>query len=301
MWGFVNNRILFTFRLALLGLLSGVSIHASAQESQAISPSLSARMAISPPRIELQLSESGQANGEFAIINVSDRPLAVELSIFNWTLDESNSTKIIPPTPQSLDQWLIVNPLKVDIPANSNQTIRYGIRPKVKPELGEHRAIIYIKELPDQTQPESQGVQFRLTYGLPIYANVGKVTRQANIQDSQLLFQDSDKIIFTLDISNPGLYYVRPSGLIGVWQQERYPGDEAADDYLFEALSSAQADFPNKPAIEKYILNKPVLPKHQRQQNTILLINELSAGSYTARVVANVADHKVRKSINFQR
>ena len=270
----------------------------SAQSEKVIDGELKARMAISPPRLEFQLPEDGLHDGEFAIINVSDSVLDVELSLHHWDLDDNNHVRIIEPTEQSLDQWLLVNPLKASIPENSTQTVRFAVRPRVKPLTGEHRAMIYIRELPDPSQTSK--LTFRVKYGLPVYAHVGEIQRNAIIHSANLNSPDGPQISFTLDAENTGKHYVRPNGRIGIWKLSEYPGNAQADEILSQNIENDVT--PEKaPVYQKSILSKPILPATRRTQITRLPIDKLQKGQqYIARVTAQIGENKFSNSVEFK-
>ena len=270
-----------------------------AQSSKIIDGELKARMAISPPRLEIQLPEDGLYNGEFAVINVSDTVLNVELSLHHWDIDENNQVRIIEPTEQSLDQWLVVNPLKASIPENSTQTVRFAVRPRVKPLIGEHRAMIYIRELPDQARTSK--LTFRVTYGLPVYAHVGDIQRNAIVHSANLNNPDNLQISFTLDAENTGRYYVRPNGRIGIWKLSEYPGNSQADEILSQIIDHENPS-EQAPVFQKSILSKPILPATRRTQITQLSIDNLEKGQqYIARVAAQIGENKFSNSVEFER
>jgi len=123
---------------------------------------LEPKLAISPSRIEMYPEK--KATESITVLNLGNEPMQVEVAVQNWDFDNNNNYRALPPTPQSLDQWLIINPVKLSIPAKSQQTVRLAVRPRVEPEDGEHRAMVFFRQL----NSEGKGLNFRFNVGVPI-------------------------------------------------------------------------------------------------------------------------------------
>lgn len=191
----LNKKLILIFVCAL-GVLNSVVFAAQA--------SLQPQIAISPPRLEMH-PETEKSNESITVLNMGSSPMQVQISTNNWDLDEENKYRAIAPTEQSLDQWLIVNPVRLTIPAKSQQTVRLAIRPRAKPEAGEHRAMVFFKQLAD---PKKKG-QINFNVGVPIYAYYGEVKRTADVHSVDFDFENN-QLVFAL--TNTGNAYVRPQG-----------------------------------------------------------------------------------------
>ncbi len=272
--------------LTIIGLMAGLcALPAELVAQRELTTGIMPRIGISPPRIELQLNQSGQANGEFTVLNMSDREMQFELSVVHWDLDEESEVRVIAPTEQSLDQWLLVNPLRFDVSPNGSQTVRFGVRPKVRPLPGEHRAMIYIKEQPDKRL--GQGLSVRLNYGLPIYANFGEVSRKPVLHSIDLESHE-DEYELVLDIENNGNSYVRPAGRVAVWLESAFPGEEAARQWL-AGDDTAQASLEiTQPVFTTHLQSQPVLGGTRRQQVTRIPRKTLAVGRLVMVVAGKV-------------
>src|SRR5512136_1349866 len=107
-----------------------------------------ASIGVSPLRIEMALGTRPVAEA-IQIMNLGSAPIELSVSVSNWILDEANQVKAIEPTEQSLDQWIVISPLRLSLPPGRLQTIRFTVRPKVKPDPGEHRAMVFFDEVPE--------------------------------------------------------------------------------------------------------------------------------------------------------
>ena len=221
----VRTNVRNKFSNIILGLflvfLTGVSGNAIA--AQKLQPAI----AISPPRLEMH-PESGKASESITVLNMSSNPMQLKVAVNNWDLDLDNKFRALAPTEQSLDQWLIINPVRLTIPANSQQTVRLAIRPRAKPEAGEHRAMIFFKQLPD---PTKKG-QINFNVGVPVYAYYGDVKRTAEVHSIDF---NSSEMEFIFDVTNTGNSYVRPEGHYLVMSSENAGGDEELFDLLSES------------------------------------------------------------------
>lgn len=124
---------------------------------------LAAQVGLSPPKLDITIDESGKpSTHSIRIVNFGKKAVEVQVSVYNWEMDEDSQVRIIPPTDQSLDQWMVINPLRFTLPSEGSQAVRFSVRPKVKPEPGEHRAMIFFEQVPpDDDAPEIRFV-FRL-------------------------------------------------------------------------------------------------------------------------------------------
>jgi len=226
---------------------------------------------------------SKPVNESIRLYNFKEKPITVRVDAHNWTIDENNKIKLLPPDSQSLDQWLIINPLTFTVPPKKSQVIRFSIRPRVKPDPGEHRAIIYFteeKKPEDSTATATLQVLFRI--GVGVYATADPVRKQGVLHSFKL---DCNKRL-SADISNTGNAHIRFGGTFAIWQADAFPG-----------LDNAGKTFPqikkNGKPPEGYVaggqLNRfPVLPGTRRTITTALPRIEKS-GSYIIAVQSTLA------------
>jgi hypothetical protein len=222
--------------------------------------------------------------------NLSDEPLSISLSVSNWDLDDDNKIRIAPPTEQSLDQWIVINPLKITIPPGSPQTIRWAIMPRVKPQAGEYRAIIFIEEdLPSQPQNAGTSVRMKMRYGLPIYAQFGEPVHAATLHDINV---DSKGDKISLELSNEGNAHVRTTGNFGIWPSTEFPGKEEALAILRSSdIENAAFDGVTIGAVPDSV----ILPGNKR---TIPVATALPpSGEYTLQFNAGVAQLQITDSV----
>lgn len=197
--------------LLLVGILTVAAV--SAQEGPAPPP----QVAISPPRFELNIGPKPTTES-IRVSNLGEEPVKVQVSVANWDLDEANRIRIIEPTEQSLDQWMLINPLSFTIPPGKSQNVRFSIRPRVEPTPGEHRAMIYLDQLLGDAPPGA-GLRMRFQYGVAVYGQVGEALREGVVHGIDVRY-DTGRVIGSFDISSTGNAHVRLDGRYTVWSAD---------------------------------------------------------------------------------
>jgi hypothetical protein len=185
-------------------------------------------VAVSPPRLEIDLDGASRTES-LHVLNLSDEQTRVKVSVAHWDLDEQNQVRVIAPTEQSLDQWLIVNPLEFSIAPHEQQTLRLAVRPRVAPAPGEHRAMVYIEQQPADSplDAERSGIAVRYRMGVAVYGYSGEIRREGRVHGLTTRLE-RDGVAVGLDVESTGNGHVRPKGQFAVWPRGAYPGDDSA-------------------------------------------------------------------------
>ncbi len=183
-------------------------------------PSLAqAQVGISPNIHDFPLDGKTRA---FRLFNLDDTDKRVRVSVVNFDLDEANSVRVLPPEEQSLDQWLVINPLDFTVKAKSSQAVRFAVRAGVELAAGEHRAMIYFDEVPGEAEPEPGAhvtMRGRFRIGAAVYAQVGPVTREGTLGRPHAGANG-----FAIDVASTGSANVRFNAQYAVWRADAWPG-----------------------------------------------------------------------------
>jgi len=252
-----------------------------------------ATIGVSPLRIEIALGSRPAAEA-IQIMNLGSAPIELSVSVSNWILDEANQVKAIEPTEQSLDQWIVISPLRLTLQPGRLQTVRFTIRPKVKPEQGEHRAMVFFDEMPE-AEPVVGRTRVVARVGVAVYAHVGEVTRRA-VLDCLEVVTAKRAAAAVFDISSEGSAHARMSGRYVVWPADRFPG----------ASATAPAPPPVEGnsvvpdgAIEAATLPPtPVLPGFRRRI-VMRLARELEPGDYVLEIDGQLGEQPLRLAYPF--
>lgn len=220
-------------------------------------------------------------NESIRLFNFKEEPVTVKVSVHNWTTDKDNKVKIIPPDSRSLDQWMVVNPLRFTVPPKKSYLVRFSILPSEKPAPGEYRAIIYFTEEPpanDTLKTMAGRTRFRI--GTGIYAIAEPTKKQAILHSLRL---DNNRLY--ADIQNTGNCHVRFRGKYVVWEKRSFPGVKKFDK-LFKAdqEETAPEGFAGKGHLNRF----PILPGTRRTIVTTLPLIK-KKGTYIVAVKDTLA------------
>jgi hypothetical protein len=233
-----------------------------------------AQIAVSPSRFELEIG-SKPTTESVNLMNLSDQDVMIQVTTVSWDLDEANQIRILEPDEQSLDQWMVINPLRFSIPAGKSQTVRFSIRPRVEPEPGEHRAMIYFNQvLPESTKNRVLRVRFNV--GVAVYGLAGDATRSGKLNEVRVV-EGSNPLILRFDVSSEGLAHVRLNGQYAIYPAESYPGVEQTT--LLADNLHTDTSLPESVLVAGYLPARPVLPDTRR--DVLLQVpRELPPGDY---------------------
>ncbi len=237
-----------------------------------------AQVGVSPNLFQGIRLDGSTLNRSLRFYNYKNTPVKVAVEVKNWTLDAAGDIKLLPPDPQSLDQWIVINPLTFTVPPKQSQVIRFAIRPRMKPAPGEHRAIIYLSEVPIESEMKAS-LQTLFRIGIGVYGNADPVRKQAVLHRLSLNNKRLDA-----DIENTGNVHARLTGEYAIWKQTALPGT-VTPETAFPAISTA-----TKPEglMQKGQLNgAPVLPGSRRIVTTGLPENP--SGTYIIAVKDTLA------------
>lgn len=202
-----------TLLLAITFLLASFSLTANAADAPP-----PGQIGVAPSMLEVNVG-SKPVSESLRLFNLKNTTTKVKVEVYNWTLDENNEVKLLPPDEQSLDQWMLVNPLSFTLEPGKSQVVRLSIRPPVKPAPGEHRAIIYFTEEPVAAieSEEAKPVEVLFKLGVGVYAYADDVQRASSIQTIGL---DNKLLTLTTSIANKGNVHTRLKGNYSIWKKK---------------------------------------------------------------------------------
>jgi hypothetical protein len=241
-------------RLIVLAVIIGLSVIAAAR---AAAPP--AQIAVSPSKFEMAIGPRPSTES-ITLMNLSEQDVEIDVAVANWTLDEANQIELVPPDEQSLDQWMVINPLHFTIPGHGSQTVRFSVRPRVAPEPGEHRAMIYFNQvLPEQSE---HVVRVRFSVGVAVYGLVGQVVRRGTLHEVDVV-DSTNPLVARLDVSSEGSAHVRMAGQYAIYPADVYPGVEATT--WDPAVGPNEIEVPELAISVGALPSRPVLPQTRRE------------------------------------
>jgi fimbrial chaperone protein len=247
------------------------------------------QIGVAPSMFEIPISEK-PVNESVRIFNLKKTQTTVKVEVYNWTLDEKDEVKLLPPDKQSLDRWILINPLSFTIEPGKSQVVRFSIRPTAKPDPGEHRAMIYFIEQPSVAKADSaKALEILFKLGVGVYGQADPIKRAGNL--NQFTF-DKASASLVADITNAGNVHTRLKGNYSIWKKEAFPGIGAAGK-LAEQQKPENA--PKGLIISGQINQSPVLPGTHRIIKTQLTLPK-GPGSYIIAVNAEMDGKAVEKT-----
>jgi len=251
-----------------------------------------AQIAATPSRIEMEIGGK-PANSSVKLFNLSDQPVSVHTTVSHWDLDDENEVRVIAPTAQSLDQWMIINPIDFTIPAHSSQTVRLSVRPFVEPEPGEHRGIIYFEQKLADEDNTGIAVSFRL--GIIVYGLAEPISRKGDIESVR--FDDNPQLgELAIDLTSTGNAGVRLNGQYSIWHKDDFPGGQVT-----QSLRLGTADEKSSKVLQSGSLTVlPVLAGTRRTLKQSVPLPEM-AGDFVLYVYGELGAEPFTKEFAFRK
>ena len=274
-------------RLAVLAIIIGLSVIAAAR---AATPP--AQIAVSPSKLEVTVGPRSTTES-VTLMNLGNEPVDVDVSVANWDLDEASEIRILEPTEQSLDQWMVINPLRFTVAGGKSQTVRFSIRPRVEPRPGEHRAMIYFNQvLPEKSQDV---VRVKFSLGVAVYAMVGEIERRGTLHDVDVV-GGSNPPVARLDVSSDGSAHVRMAGQYAIYPADVYPGTEHTD--WVPDQSPQEIVVPEMAVAAGALPPRPVLAA-TRREIVLQTHGELAPGNYVLDLNGDLQGTSIDMAIPF--
>lgn len=243
------------------------------------------QVAVSPTKVELKIGPN-PVYQSIRLKNMKPYPVTIKVEVNNWTLDENNNLKSIPPDEQSLDRWMVINPLNFTVEPGGIQVVRFSIIPRNRPAPGEHRAIVYFIEQPSNGEDRPFDMLFRL--GVGVYGNVDPIRRSAELKG--LVFERSSRTL-KADIENGGNVHARFIGDYAVWKTGSFAGFGAMKAYLEDP---EEVKKPEGLVAYGKMNPTPVLDGRRRTISTGIGVLP-SGGDYTVTVQGSIDGRTIEK------
>ncbi|MUH00128.1 fimbria/pilus periplasmic chaperone [Scytonema sp. UIC 10036] len=268
--------------LSLIGLLALGIPSATAME-----------IGVSPPRIEVEINSKTRTQS-IKIVNLSSEPVELTAHVRSWVLDENNQLQEVESKEQSLDQWIVFTPARFTIPPRRSQTVRFAIRPKVKPASGEHRAVIFLEEVP-RNAGTSAAVTAIGRLGVVVYGYAGEIKRIGSL-NSINVDAKPNRVTAVFDVSSTGNAHVRMKGQYAVWPAAKYPGASATKP--LPGIGNSQLKLPQDVLHAGDLQSLPVLAGTRRRL-VLPISKKLPPGNYILDINGELSGSPIDKGIPF--
>lgn len=247
---------------------------------------------VSPPRLEVEINGKTRSQS-INIKNFSSEPVEMKAHISTWAMSKDNELQEIESNEQSLDQWIVFTPSRFTIPARGSQTVRFSIRPKVKPAPGEHRAVLFLEEVTSVNEnPQAINTIGRL--GVVIYGYAGDIKR-IGVLNSVNVNTKSNGVTAVFDVSSTGNAHVRMKGQYAIYRAANYPGASATKPLN---TNNSKAKLPDNVLDVGSLELPPVLPSNRRQL-LLSISKKLPPGNYVLDLNGELSGTPIDKAIPF--
>ncbi len=249
---------------------------------------------VSPPEIEVKIEDKSRSK-TIKIGNFDKKPVKMRAFVRSWTLNKNGKFKLVKSTEQTLDNWIVFTPSQFTIPPGGSQTIRFAIRPKVQPNPGEHRAILYLEEVPTEGSRNSKAVTTVGRLGVAIYGYAGDV-KKVGVINSVNVNSKPNGVKAVFDVSSKGNAHVQMKGQYTIWPAAKYPGAKATQP--LEKSGNQPIKLPDNILHVGRLKLSPVLAD-TRRQIVLPIRKKLPPGEYVLDINADLGGVPVDKGIPF--
>jgi P pilus assembly chaperone PapD len=249
---------------------------------------------VSPPRVEVKIKDKSRSK-TIKIGNYDKKPVQMRAYVRSWTLDKNGKFQLVKSTEETLDQWIVFTPSKFTIPPGGTQTIRFAIRPKVQPNPGEHRAMLYLEEIPPEESRNSKVVTTVGRLGVAIYGYAGDV-KKVGVLNSVNVDSKPNEVKAVFDVSSKGNAHVQMKGQYAIWSADKYPGAKATQP--LKQSGNQPVKLPQDMLHAGRLKLPPVLAD-TRSQLVFPIRKKLPPGNYVLDINADLSGVAVDKGIPF--
>lgn len=249
---------------------------------------------VTPSRVEVQIKDKSRSK-TIKISNLDKKPVQMRAYVRSWTVDSNGKFKLIESTEQTLDQWIVFTPSRFTVPAGGTQTIRLAIRPKVQPNPGEHRAMLYLEEVPAENSRNPKTVTTVGRLGIAVYGYAGDV-KKIGVLNSVNVDPKPNGVKAVFDVSSKGNAHVQMRGQYTIWRAAGYPGAKATQP--LEKTANQPLKLPENVLHAGKLKLAPVLADTRRQL-VLPIKKKLPPGNYVLDINADLSGVAVDKGIPF--
>lgn len=275
----------------MLPILRNITLGVIGALALGIQPAKALNIGITPPKLHVDINSKQTRSQVIKVMNLDSKPVELKVYVHSWDLNEQNRLRVLPPKEQSLEQWIVFTPSRFTIPARGVQTIRFAVRPRVKPQTGEHRAVIFVEEVPSGNK---KGVNIVGKLGVAVYGYVGDIKR-VGVLNAVNVNTKPNALNAVFDISSQGNGYVNLQGQYAIWPAAKYPG-AAATKPIANFTRDTKIDEPLADA--GFLPSTPVLPE-SRRQILLPISKKLPPGDYVLDINGELNGVAIKKGIPF--
>jgi hypothetical protein len=234
-------------------------------------------LGLAPMREELKLAPGVAHSGVLSLANTTGEKVRVVAETLDFYLDSTTTPQFGLEYKQEAEfscrQWLIANPMDIELTAKELLPVRYTLRvPSTATPRNYHCAIGFTTQ-PTAENSKSIGLRTAVQIVASIYVTVGEPALDGTVKDLKLEYVADPKgpvwqAVVTL--TNAGLMYFRPQGDLDVLDESGVVVETA------------------------HFVPMPVLPR--RDQNFLFPLKLAVAGTYTLRARVDLGGNEIQEA-----
>ena len=165
-------------------------------------------LGLAPMREELKMVPGGQHSGTLTLTNDASPKVRVVAELLDFYIDSTGTPQFGRQYAQEADyscrQWLLVNPMEMDLGGSSNTVVRYTLRaPQTAPERSYHCAIGFTTQ-PTADQPRGTGLRTAVQIVSALYVVIGQPALKGSLKGlTEATWRLDMTTMETLHISSP--------------------------------------------------------------------------------------------------
>ncbi len=181
-------------------------------------------LGLSPMRVELRLAPGASFTGALRLVNEGSA-VRGRATLLDFQLDDQQTPQFEERIPNeaaySCRDWLTLNPMEADLPANGESVVRYTLRvPPAATARSYYCAAGFTSSPPANSPNQGMGMQTAVRIVAAFYVIVGSPAVEGQLD--QILLErvpNSKEMRAVVVVENSGKMYFRPNGSLTVLDQ----------------------------------------------------------------------------------
>ena len=249
-------------------------------------------ISVSPASLTLDISGRPE-EGEIVAVNMGEETISLNTVVRNYDLDEKNNLRLITSDQQSMDLWTVVSPPNFKLKPGQSLGLKVFIKPKNRPQPGEHRAIILFTTARGKAGLAKDTPEFLAS--VTLFGLAGTVDRKGEVLDMSL-FPAEEGLRLTTKIQSTGAGHVMMEGQYTVWRKKDF---KTGGEPVLYTLTGEGGNLPNEVISAGELPEVPVLAGSARDIHQTITLPE-NPGEYLVYVLGSLGEEGFSRTLPFR-
>jgi hypothetical protein len=193
------------------------------EQTELEEPKETAGLSLAPARFELVMAPGTEktviVNLLYNSPNGEAKPTRLVTNLGDWNISKDGKPQFYPSNsqPNSACSWMIFSPSEINVIPNKSNSIRVTISVPSDAKPGDHTAILFVQQRPDNIKLEENRKQLvvRLRLGAIFYIMVPPIIKKVSLENLKAS-SDKEGITVIPTLKNEGNSHVRPAHSVKV-------------------------------------------------------------------------------------